>query len=117
MQSKKGTHRIIVAEVEYRWKATGDDGYIRIGVWPTNNIGAFIHGNLKYHETWAKVTEGSWKSEGDQIVITNRLVRRIIEFAISEYQYDPRVKGKELNLRVLDDVIKWDDAVRAKEES
>jgi hypothetical protein len=52
-------------------------------------------------------------SAGDQIVITNRLVRRIIEYAIANHHYDPQVRGKELNLQVLDDVIKWSDSLRA----
>jgi len=48
-----------------------------------------------------------------KIVITARLVRRIIEHAIAEHQYNPHAKGAELNLKVLDQVIPWDDALRA----
>jgi hypothetical protein len=31
---------------------------------------------------------------------------------VTAHQYDPQVRGKELNLMVLDTVIKWDDAIR-----
>lgn len=112
MRSQKGSRRIVVGDVEYRWRATGDDGYISIGIWPTNNIGSFIQGNLGYHETWIDNGDGSWSSAGNQIVITNRIIRRIIEHATATHGYDPRVRGKQLNLRVLDGVVKWDDVIR-----
>jgi hypothetical protein len=114
MRSSKGSHRIVVQDVEYRWRATGNDGYISIGIWPINSVGSFIQGNLKYHETWLDNEDGSFRSVRDQIVVTNRIIRRIIEHAISEHHYDPNAKSGELNLRVLDHVIKWDDAVRAR---
>ncbi len=112
MRRGKGSRRIVVQNVEYRWRATGDDGWINVGVWPTKNTGGFIHGNLRYHETWLGNGDGSRSSAGDQIVITNRIVRRIIEHAITNHAYNPNVKGADLNLRVLDDVIQWDDAIR-----
>ena len=116
MRNSKGSHRIVVQKVEYQWRATGNDGYIGIGIWPTNNVGPFIGGNLRYHETWIENGDGSLSSARDQIVVTNRLIRRIIEHAIAEHGYDPQAKSKGLHLRVLDDVIKWDDAVRASDQ-
>jgi hypothetical protein len=112
MRSQKGSQRIVVVGVEYRWRATGNDGYISVGIWPANNIGPFIHGNLSYHESWIDDGDGSLSSAGNQIVITNRIIRRIIEHATEAHGYDPQMRGKELNLRVLDEVIKRDDAVR-----
>jgi hypothetical protein len=112
MRSQKGSRRIVVRDVEYRWRATGDDGYISIGIWPTNNTGAYIKGNLRYHETWVDNGDGRWSCKGNQIVVTSRIIRRIIEHAIAVHGYDPQVSGKELNLRRLDDAVKWDDAVR-----
>jgi hypothetical protein len=114
MRSQKGSRRIVVSEVEYRWRATGDDGHISIGIWPTNNIGPYIHGNLRYHETWIDNGDGSSSSSGNQIVVTNRIIRRIIEHAKASFGYDPQGRGKELNLRVLDDVVVWSDTVRGK---
>ena len=102
----------MVETIEYRWRASGNDGYILIGIWPVNNLGPFIQGSFRYHETWIANIDGSRSSAGDQIVITNRIIRRIIEHAITVHGYDPRVRGKELNLKVLDDVVEWDDAVR-----
>jgi hypothetical protein len=112
MRSSKGSHRIAVQGVEYRWRAKGNDGYISIGIWPTNKVGSYICGNLRYHETYVDNADGS-RASADQIVVTNRLIRRIIEYAIVEHRYDPNVKSGELNLQVLDQVITWNDAVRA----
>lgn len=116
MRSQKGSRRIVVGAVEYRWRATGNDGYIAIGIWPTNNIGPYLQGNLRYHETWLDNGDGSRSSAGNQIVITNRIIRRIIEYAITVHGYDSQVPGKELNLRGLEDVVKWDDAIRGTSE-
>jgi hypothetical protein len=113
MRSQKGSHRIVVKDVEYRWRATGNDGYILIGIWPSNNIGPFICGNLKYHETWINNGDGSQSSAKDPIVITSRIIERIIEYAIGMHGYNPDTKGKEANLGCLDDKIRWDDAIRA----
>jgi hypothetical protein len=102
----------VVRDVEYRWRATGNDDYISIGIWPANNVGPFIQGNLRYHETWIDNGDGSWTSAGNQVVISNRIIHRIIGHALAACGYDPHVRGKELNLRALDDLIEWHDAVR-----
>ena len=113
MRRGKGSRRIIVNDVEYRWRATGDDGFISIGIWPANNLGAYIHGNLRYYETWNEIGNRVRLSAGNQIVITSKIVRRVIEHAIARHGYDPKVKRAELKLGQLDHAIQWDDAVRA----
>ncbi len=115
MRSSKGSQRIVVHSTEYRWRATGNDGYITVGIWPSNNVGPFIYGNFKYHETWGDNGDGSLSSLGNQIVITNRIIRRIIELVIAKLNYDPNANGPQLNLRKLDDLIQWSDAVRASD--
>ena len=116
MRSSKGSRRIVVNDIEYRWRATGDDGFIRIAIWPSNNVGAFIHGNIGYYERWIAQCDGSAKAVGGQLVITNRIIRRVIDHAITAHGYDPSVKATELNLKSLDFVIRWDDAVRSPEK-
>ena len=113
MRRGKGSRRIVVNDVEYRWRATGDDGFISIGIWPSNNIGPYINGNLRYHETWSGPENGVWTSARNQIVITNRIIRRIIEHAVTQHAYNPNTKGTELRLGNLDDTIQWEDAERA----
>jgi hypothetical protein len=115
MRRGKGSRRISVGAVEYRWRATGDDGYISLGIWPVNNIGPYIRGNLRYHTTYLEIGNGVQSSAGDQIVITNRMVRRVIELAVTHHAYDPTVNGAVLNLGPLDAAVRWDDAVRASD--
>ncbi len=117
MRSHKGSRWIVVRAAEYRWRATGDDGYISIGIWPANDSGSYIHGNFRYHESWLDNGDGSRSSPGSQIVITNRIIRRIIEYAIRAHDYDPNLLGKGLNLRILDDVIRWDDAIHGASDA
>ena len=112
MRSQKGSRKIVIGGVEYRWRATGNDGYISIGIWPTNNIGPFIKGNVRYHEAWSENDDGSRSSAGNQIVITNRIIRQVIEYATAVHGYDPQVQDKELNLYMLEEVVKWDNAIR-----
>jgi len=113
MRNNKGSRKIVVDEVEYRWRARGDDSYINIGIWPANNIGSYIQGYFQYHETWTDNGSGNKISNGDQIIITNKIIRRVIEHVISGHNYDPLLKGKTLRLGILDNVIEWRDGERA----
>jgi hypothetical protein len=115
MRRSKGSQRIKVQAEEYRWRATGNDGYISIGIWPVSNIGPFICGFFQYHDTSVKNHDDGYTSARDQIVITPRLIRRIIEHAITAHAYDPNKKGKELSLGAVEELIKWDDAIRASD--
>lgn len=112
-RNTKNSRRIKVNDVDYRWRASGNDGYITFTIWPSNEIGPTIQGSFKYHETWVPAGEGRWSSAGDQIVITNRIVRRVIEFAVTNHAYNPLEKGQMLSLYRMDDQIVISDAVRA----
>ena len=112
MRSKKGSHQINVNEVHYRWRATGADQVIDVTIWPTNALGPSIHACLNYHETW-KPGPGYWSNVGDQIVVTNRIVRQIITYAQMERGYDPMTKGQVLALGNVDSSIQWQSAIRA----
>jgi hypothetical protein len=116
MRRSKGSHRIMVHGIEYRWRAAGNDGYILIAIWPLNNIGACIKGTFEYHETQIANADGSRSSLKNQIVVTNRIIRRIIEYSINEREYNPKAKTKALNLKVLDNLIRWDDTIRASDD-
>lgn len=48
-----------------------------------------------------------------QIVVTNRIVRQVIEYAVREFGYDPHTKGKQVNLRDVDKAIDLSNAVRS----
>lgn len=113
MSRSKNSCRITVGGVAYLWRAKGDDGCITLAIRPANNLGGRIRCSFPYCETWIPQGEGRWRSAGDQIVITNRIVRRVIEFAVLERSYDPLERAHELNLH--DVVFDISDAVRAND--
>jgi hypothetical protein len=113
MRSTRGTRRIVVGGTEYRWRARGDDGYIVIGVWPANNVGGFILASAGYHETEIDAKKGGIRVNCAPLVVTNRLVRRVIEHAVAVHRYDPNVNAADLGVGRIEDIVGWQDAVRA----
>jgi len=117
MKSKANSRNIVVNTVHYRWRATGNDGYISFTIWPDSDSGPTITGNLSYGETVGPPQENGngliYHSLGNQIVITNRIIRKIILVCISKHSYNPSAKGKELTLRKADALIDMSDAIRA----
>jgi len=120
VRNSTGSRRIVVEDHEYRWRVKaskwpfpGDD-LISIGIWPTNGVGGFICGTMPCDVTYLPCGNGSGTDAGDQIIITNRLIRRAICYAISEHGYDPnRKSSKPIDLPRLDLMIRWDDALRS----
>jgi hypothetical protein len=119
-RSIKNSRKIVVNDVEYRWRSKGDDcfnTYISIIIWPSNNIGPAIHSSFNSHETWVQDPEKSYRSYSsmnDGIVITNRIIRRIIDFAIVTHNYDPMSSGNDLGISGEEN-IDWNDAIRVDE--
>ena len=115
MRSSKNTRRIEVDEIVYRWRATGQDGLIAVNIWPENGMGALISGSIAYHQE-VTVNFSGGHSLSDQLVVTNRLVKRMIEYAIDELKYNPTIKAKDCNLMRIEEKIEWQDAERANDQ-
>ncbi len=111
-KSTKGARNIVVGGVKYHWRATGNDGGISVTVWPQVLPGPLITCGFGYDQT-AVPTGGGCYSLTNQVVITNRIVQRVIEYAVAEQGYDPHTKAKQLNLGVMEGKIEMADAVRA----
>ena len=113
--SKKAARKISVGDVKYRWRATGNDGWISLVVWPHTLAGDKIVCGFGYQQTetpMADIKGGFHLSR--QLVVTNRLVRRVLEHALAN-GYDPRTHSKgQLNLGSADALIDTSDAVRGK---
>lgn len=113
-RSAKGARNIIVDGVAYRWRATGNDDWISLVVWPADPVahpaGAIV-GMVDYQQVKVPAGPDCWRLE-HQIVITNRIVRRVILHAIAAHHYDPTRKSSQLNLRYLDEFIDLTDALR-----
>ncbi|MEK7486146.1 MAG: hypothetical protein AABZ60_17625, partial [Planctomycetota bacterium] len=111
--SRKKARNIVVDDIAFHWKASGNDGYISISIWP--KIGeCIITATLPYYETRQNNGDGTYSLK-NQIVITNRMVRKIIKFAQENYSFKPSFKG-EIRLKSLDGLILLDDAIRATEK-
>lgn len=111
-RSKKAARNIVVNDVKYRWRATGNDGWISLTIWPDALPGPVISSGLGYHQIAVPRGDGAY-SLTQQIIITNRIVRQVIELAIEEHRYDPRTAGQQLNLWGIDDAIDLSIAIRA----
>lgn len=111
-KSKKNARNIVVADVKYRWRATGNDGWISLVVWPDDLPGPMIASSFDYDQTETPLGNGR-TALSRQIVITNRLVRQVIEYALRKFHYDPHTKGKQLNLRRVDKAIDLSRALRS----
>ena len=75
--SKKGSRNISVDGHEFKWRATGNDGWISIILWPVSNEDSRVVASIDYHHDMKKVNEGHYSSQG-QLVVTNRIIKELI---------------------------------------
>jgi hypothetical protein len=111
-KSKKGARNIVVHDVRYRWRAMGRDAGISLKIWPDTLPGPVIASGLGYHQKPIPLGNGAYALT-QQIIITNRLVRQVIELAVEKYAYDPSTPGTQLNLWGIDPEIDLSIALRA----
>ena len=109
--STKGTHRIDVRETVYRWRAIGADYSITLVIWPSHNDTHEIRCGFGYHESHTDA-DGVAKSV-PQLIVTNRLVRRVLEYTLDNLEYDPNTAAEDLLIKDVETLIDWSDAVRA----
>ena len=109
--SKKDTHRIEVRGAVYRWRAIGADYGISVVIWPSHNDTHEIRCGFDYHESDTDA-DGVAKSV-PQLIVTNRLIRRVLEYALDKSNYDPDTTTKNLFIKDIEELIDWTDAVRA----
>jgi hypothetical protein len=102
-RTTKGTHRIFVSDVEYRWIVRGNYGQLHTLIWPANKIGPSIRCEFGFHE-----------KDAMPLIVTNRLVRRVIDYAICCCNYDPIQRGNDLSIRDIEDHVEWTDAIRTR---
>ncbi len=113
-RAKKGARHIVVNGFAYCWRATGNDGFISLTVWPAKGVGGSISAMINYDETWTSTgPESRGLSPRRQLVVTNRIVSRVIELAGSKYGCNPMCEGTPLDLKSLENLIDLSDAVRS----
>lgn len=111
-KAKTGARNIVVNEVKYRWRATGNDNFISLVVWPEALPGPTIVCVFDYDQTLVPRTDGG-SSLTRQVVLTNRIVRRVIEHALQRFAYDAQRKGEQLDLGHMSTVLDLSDARRS----
>ncbi|SDH40455.1 hypothetical protein [Desulfosporosinus hippei] len=107
--NKKGSRKIIVCDTEYRWRATGNDGWISVAIWPANKDDVRLTGTFFYHDEYENDHKRSFKKVKGQIIITNKIIRRIIESVGVEIIQN--TKG-QINLGSVEKIVDIKDALR-----
>lgn len=78
--NKKGSRKIMVENTEFRWSATGNDGWITIIICSLDSDTVKLVGTFQYHDEYSIIKDerGAYKRTKGQIIITNRVIRQII---------------------------------------
>ena len=107
--NSKGSRKIVVEGVKFRWRATGTDYDISICLWPKENEQSRVHGRFGYQQRHVPVGNGYRLC--NQLVVTNRLIRRIV----LHYGVDALRTGDiQIQAGALDTFIDTHDAIRAE---
>ncbi len=108
--NKKDSRRIVVNDHEFRWRATGNDGWITVVLWPVENENYRLVGDIDYHSKIIQITEGI-STARDQIVITNRIIRKVI----LHFGVDTILNNQgQLNIGAIEEIFNVENAVRGK---
>lgn len=75
--SKKGSRNITVEGHHFKWRATGNDGWISVTLWPAENESSRVVATIGYHHEMKRVSEGEYISLG-QLVVTNRIIKELV---------------------------------------
>lgn len=76
--NNKGSRKIVIENIEYRWSVTGNDGFISVTIWNSES-NSKVTGMFDYHTEMQRQENGSYTISKGQIIITNRVIRNIIE--------------------------------------
>ncbi len=74
---KKGSRNISVEGHDFKWRATGNDGWISVVLWPVSNEDSRVVATIDYHHDMKQVGEGHFQSQS-QLIVTNRVIRALI---------------------------------------
>lgn len=111
-RATKRARNLVFAGVKYRWRATGNDDGIALTLWPATLPGPEIRCHFDYGHTLTPA-DGGVTHLSEQLVVTARIVRRVVDYATFAKGYDPAVKGTPLELRDIERHIDVSDAIRS----
>ncbi len=101
----KNTRKIVVNETEYRWIVIDQDDGCNIGIsiWPASNTGPSISTKLSFNVTRINNYDRDGKcisttTGNDQIIITGKVIRKLILHCVADLNYNIAIKGKSIAL-------------------
>jgi hypothetical protein len=101
---KKGSRTIRVGDSDYRWMASGNDGWIDLYIEAEGLKGQPLKVKFDYHHIKIEKTDGI--SLKQQFVVTPDIVRQTIELGKKE-GWEPQKKGKPFDLHHIDNKVNW----------
>ena len=106
--SKKGNRNIVVDDIDFRWRATGNDDIITIVIWSASNENSRVVGRVGYHLELVEVSEGHYSSNSE-LIVTNRIIREIILHVGVQKILD---NSGQLNIGDIEEIYEVKNAVR-----
>jgi hypothetical protein len=101
---KTGSRVITVEEYNYRWMASGNDGWIDLYVELDGEKGQRLMVKFDYHHKRIQMNDSV--SLQQQFVVTPDIVRQTIIYG-KKNGWKPSEKGKPLDLHHIDDKVNW----------
>jgi hypothetical protein len=87
-RASKGARHIAVDGVAYRWRVRDIGICVALTVWPAAPSGPMLTAWFDHDASLGR----------EQLIVTNRLVRRVIELAVVEHRYDAQDPRTAVNL-------------------
>ena len=109
----KGARSITVNDVPYRGRASSQDDFVAATVRPHGSCGRTVTARLYDGGYDGENPAGRNHQSPRTLVVTNRLVRRIIELARSAHNYVPSSRGSPVALGDVGGRIELGDAIVA----
>ena len=100
---KKGSRIIKVGNIDYRWMASGNDGWIDLYIESEAANGQPLKVKFEYYHKEVKKIDGVALKQ--QFIVTPDIVRQTIELGMKE-GWEPNKAVKPLDLHHIDDKIK-----------
>ena len=107
--NKKGSRKISVDEHDFRWRATGNDDWISIVVWSSENENARVIATVGYHNDMQLSEDGGYSSKS-QLLVTNRVIRELILYVGAEKLVNNQ---GQINIGRIEDFYNVSDALRS----
>ncbi len=112
-RARKGARHITVDDVTYCWRASSLDDFISIASWPEDAGRPTLTARLHDGRVEGENPPGRNHQSARTLVMTNRIVRRLLKLAGSAHGHDPSVNGSSVHPDHVEMMIDVADAIVA----